>query len=79
MRWIVLRSEILRRGFVRIRLALVVEHFRGIALGFFRFIRRRMNFFDVGANLVIFGVSVFVLARTYERSRFLRATERFAR
>ena len=50
-----------------------------IAMRFFRFIRRSVNLFDVGANLVIFGVSVFILARTYEGSRFLRATERFTR
>ena len=67
MRWIVLRSEIFRRGFVRIRLALVVHMVAMLRMSFFGVFAGGVNFFHVGANIVIFRVGMTAFVRAYDR------------
>ena len=69
-------AEILRGRFVRIGLALVVEHLGLPVVHPFGCVADRcVNLLDVRANFVVFRVSVLA----YGRSRFLRASKRFAR
>jgi len=73
--WVVLRTEILRRRFVRIGLALVLKLLHVFGDARLNVFGRGVNLFDVRTNFVIFRVGVLACGRR----RFLRASERFAR
>jgi hypothetical protein len=65
LRRVVLWREILGRRFVRIGLALVVKLFGVLGVAWGGVFAGCVNFFDVRADVVIFGVRVFAMLRDY--------------
>lgn len=60
---VVLRSKILRRGFVRIGLALIIELFSMFCDARSSIFVSGVNFLDVRANFLIFRICLAVIAR----------------
>jgi len=77
--WVVLWSKILRRRFVRIGLALIIELFGMFCDARSSIFVCGVNFRDVRANFLIFRICLAVFARRSGLPAILRAAERFAR